>query len=59
VTFDFFSLNEAEATENGGGVTINNHLTLFPSPALPGVGSAFGVIRNLMKKRARYTKRKY
>jgi len=44
VTFDFFALNEAEATGNGGPVTIGNPATLLPSPALPGVGSAFGVI---------------
>jgi len=44
VTFDFFALNEAEATGNGGAPTIGNPVTLLPSPALPGVGSAFGVI---------------
>jgi len=44
VTFDFFALNEAEATEDGGSPTIGNLVTLLPSPALPGVGSAFGVI---------------
>ena len=44
VTFDYFALNEAEATGNGGAPTIGNVITLLPSPALPGVGSAFGVI---------------
>lgn len=44
ITFDFFALDEAEATGNGGPVTIGNPATLKPSPALPGVGSAFGVI---------------
>ena len=44
VTFDFFALNEAEATGDGGAPTIGNPVTLLPSPALPGVGSAFGVI---------------
>jgi hypothetical protein len=44
VTFDYFALDEAEATGNGGGITIGNPATLLPSPALPGVGSAFGVI---------------
>jgi hypothetical protein len=44
VTFDFFSTNEVEATENGGAPSINNLVTLLPSPALPGVGSAFGII---------------
>ena len=44
VTFDYFALDEAEATGNGGPITIGNPATLLPSPALPGVGSAFGVI---------------
>ena len=44
VTFDFFATNEAEATENGGPASIGNLVTLLPSPALPGVGSAFGII---------------
>jgi len=45
VTFDFFPLDEAVATEHGGAPTIGtNAITLEPSPALPGVGSAFGVI---------------
>jgi hypothetical protein len=45
VTFDFFPLDEAVATEHGGAPTIGtNAITLEPSPALPGVGSAFGVV---------------
>lgn len=44
VTFDFFATDEAIATGNGGPATIGNPVTLKPSPALPGVGSAFGVI---------------
>jgi hypothetical protein len=45
VTFDFFPLDEAVATTGGGAPTIaHNQITLEPSPALPGVGSAFGVI---------------
>jgi len=45
VTFDFFATNEAVATEHGGAPTIGtNAITLEPSPALPGVGSAFGII---------------
>jgi hypothetical protein len=45
VTFDFFATNEAVATAQGGAPTISaNQITLEPSPALPGVGSAFGII---------------
>jgi len=45
VTFDFFALDEAVATTHGHAPTIGtNEVTLEPSPALPGVGSAFGVI---------------
>lgn len=45
VTFDFFATDLAEATENGGTPSIGaNKVTLLPKPALPGVGSAFGVI---------------
>jgi hypothetical protein len=45
VTLDFFALNYAEATTHGGTPTIGtNPPTLLASPALPGVGSAFGVI---------------
>jgi hypothetical protein len=45
ITFDAFALNEAVATENGGSPTIGtNAITLEPSPALPGVGSAFGIV---------------
>lgn len=44
VTFDFFATDEAVATETGLAPTIGaNAITLEPSPALPGVGSAFGV----------------
>jgi hypothetical protein len=45
ITFDAFPLNETVATEHGGAPTIGtNAITLEPSPALPGVGSAFGVV---------------
>lgn len=45
VTFDFFATDEAVATAQGGAPTISaNQITLVPSPALPGVGSAFGVV---------------
>jgi len=45
ITFDAFALNEAVATEHGGSPTIGtNAITLEPSPALPGVGSAFGIV---------------
>ena len=45
VTFDFFPLDEAVATITGGAPTIqNNAITLEPSPALPGVGSAYGIV---------------
>jgi hypothetical protein len=45
VTFDFFATNEAVATTHGGAPTIGtNPITLEPSPALPGVGSAFGIV---------------
>jgi hypothetical protein len=45
ITFDAFPLNEAIATAQGGSPTIaGNQITLEPSPALPGVGSAFGII---------------
>jgi hypothetical protein len=45
ITFDAFPLNEAVATEHGGAPTIGtNAITLEPSPALPGVGSAFGIV---------------
>jgi hypothetical protein len=46
VTFDFFALNEAEATSTGAAPTVGNTnpVTILPSPALPGVGSAFGII---------------
>jgi len=45
VTFDFFPLDEAVATITGGAPTIqNNAITFEPSPALPGVGSAYGII---------------
>lgn len=44
VTFDHFALDETEATSTGGLPTIGNPVTLLNSPALPGVGSAFGVI---------------
>jgi hypothetical protein len=45
VTFDFFPLDEAVATTTGGAPTIQtNTITLEPSPALPGVGSAFGIV---------------
>jgi hypothetical protein len=45
VTFDFFATNEAVATTRGGAPTIGtNPITLEPSPALPGVGSAFGIV---------------
>jgi hypothetical protein len=45
VTFDFFALDEAEATTHGGPPTIStNPPTLVPSPALPGPGSAYGII---------------
>jgi hypothetical protein len=45
VTFDFFALDEAVATITGNPPTIqNNTITLEPSPALPGVGSAYGVV---------------
>jgi hypothetical protein len=44
ITFDAFPLNEAVATTHGGAPTItHNPITLVPSPALPGVGSAFGI----------------
>jgi hypothetical protein len=42
VTFDNESLVLTEATEfPGPGGTIGNPTTMFPSPALPGVGSAW------------------
>jgi hypothetical protein len=45
ITFDAFPLNEAVATTHGGAPTItHNPITLEPSPALPGVGSAFGIV---------------
>lgn len=45
ITFDAFALNEAVATTHGGAPTIShNGITLEPSPALPGVGSAFGIV---------------
>jgi hypothetical protein len=46
VTFDYFAADATEATLNGGPPTINpaNPLTLILSPALPGTGSAFGVV---------------
>jgi hypothetical protein len=44
ITFDFFATDEAEASSDGNAPTIGTHATLFPSPALPGVGSAFGVV---------------
>jgi hypothetical protein len=46
VTFDFFATDETEATLNGGSPTINpdNPVVLENSPALPGTGSAFGVV---------------
>jgi len=45
ITFDAFPLNEAVATTHGGAPTItHNPITLVPSPALPGVGSAFGIV---------------
>jgi hypothetical protein len=44
VTFDSFSLDETEATNLGGPPTIGNPVTLENSPALPGVGSAFGIV---------------
>jgi hypothetical protein len=44
ITFDFFALDEARATEFGGPASIGNLVTLKPQPALPGVGSAFGII---------------
>jgi hypothetical protein len=45
ITFDFFPLDEAVATVTGGSPTIQtNTVTLEPSPALPGVGSAFGIV---------------
>jgi hypothetical protein len=45
ITFDAFPLNEAVATTHGGSPTIStNGITLLPSPALPGVGSAFGIV---------------
>jgi hypothetical protein len=45
VTFDFFPLDEAVATTHGSAPTIGtNEITLEPSPALPGVGSAFGIV---------------
>jgi hypothetical protein len=45
ITFDFFPLDEAVATVTGGAPTIQtNTVTLEPSPALPGVGSAFGIV---------------
>jgi hypothetical protein len=44
VTFDHFNLDETEATNTGGSPTIGNPITLKNSPALPGVGSAFGVV---------------
>lgn len=44
ITFDAFPLNEAVATTHGQAPTIGtNPVTLEPSPALPGPGSAFGV----------------
>jgi len=45
ITFDAFPLNLAVATVKGTPpTTIGNPVSLKPSPALPGVGSAFGVI---------------
>jgi len=45
ITFDFFPLDEAVATTHGSAPTIGtNEITLEPSPALPGVGSAYGVV---------------
>jgi hypothetical protein len=45
ITFDFFPLDEAVATTHGSAPTIGtNEITLEPSPALPGVGSAFGIV---------------
>jgi hypothetical protein len=45
VTFDFFATDEAIATTHGNAPTIGtNPITLEPSPALPGVGSAFGIV---------------
>jgi hypothetical protein len=43
VTFDAFPLDETEATNTGGMPTIGNPITLKNSPALPGVGSGFGI----------------
>ncbi len=45
ITFDAFPLNLAEATTHGGSPTIShNGISLLPSPPLPGVGSAFGIV---------------
>jgi hypothetical protein len=44
VTFDHFPLDETEATDSGSAPTIGNPRTLINSPALPGVGSAFGIV---------------
>jgi hypothetical protein len=45
VTFDAFAMDETEATVSGGPPTVTpaNPLALINSPALPGVGSAFGI----------------